>query len=110
MWRWLKDISRVPRGFNRSPSWPQVRSKWLIDHDWCEACGGKKKLEVHHRIPFHIDPNLELDWDNLITLCESKKYGINCHLFVGHIGNYSNYNRMVMDDARFVRRKLRGLE
>jgi len=55
-------------------------------------CGGTKAVEVHHLIPFSIAPDLELDPHNLITLCERKKYGINCHLLVGHLGNYRRFN------------------
>lgn len=62
-------------------------------------CGGRKMVEVHHKVPFHVDPARELDPANLITLCESKKGGVNCHLFLGHLGNYKHANPTVAEDA-----------
>jgi 5-methylcytosine-specific restriction protein A len=67
-----------------------------------------KKLEVHHIVPFHINPSLELDMTNLVTLCECKEDGINCHLFVGHLGNYRSYNPEVRVDAKTLSDKLRN--
>lgn len=89
----LKDLisGKSPFLAKRSPQWRKVRANFLVVNPTCAACGGKEKLEVHHKIPFHVAPELELDPANLITLCESKKMGINCHLFVGHAGNYRTY-------------------
>jgi hypothetical protein len=93
----IKDIiqGKVPLGTKRSKEWRFVRSNHLAFNPRCEACGGKEKLEVHHIIPFHVTPELELVPSNLITLCESKKNGVNCHLFVGHGGDYRNYREDV---------------
>ena len=62
----------------------------------CAVCSGTASLEVHHIVPFHIDATKELDPSNLITLCESKKNGVNCHLFFGHLGNYKRVNVQVV--------------
>jgi len=70
------------------------------------VCGGVKKIEVHHIIPFSQNPELELDPNNLITLCETKKYGINCHLLIGHCGNYRWSNPDVVQDANYWRLKI----
>lgn len=83
----------------RSPHWPVVRAEHLLKFPTCAACGSKKKLEVHHKLPFHDDPSKELDPDNLITLCESTSDGIICHLCIGHDGNYKDYNPTVEADA-----------
>lgn len=87
----------VAAGFQRrSPHWPAVRA-WKLKHfPTCAACGGAEKLEVHHKMPFHLWPDLELDQDNLITLCESERQ---CHLHIGHLGNWSKYNPNVDQDA-----------
>jgi len=74
------------------------------------VCGGKEKLEVHHLQPFHIKPDLELDPNNLITLCESKNHGINCHLFIGHLGNYKSINDTAQQDAFFWLKKLQKIK
>lgn len=93
---------KSPIDTKRSPEWPKARANHLTIQPFCQACGGRSKLEVHHIIPFHIRPDLELDPENLITLCEGGKYGINCHLFVGHKGDYSDYNSSVKDLAGFL--------
>ena len=89
-------------GKKRSPQWPKVRAEHLRKCKFCMVCGGTKKLEVHHIKPFHLDPSLELEPTNLITLCEAKKRGINCHLLVGHLGNYRQENPQVLDHAQFL--------
>ncbi len=91
----------------RSSQWPKVRAEFLKTHPRCAVCGSTKKLEVHHIIPVHIDASKELDPNNLITLCESKKYGVNCHLWFGHLGSYRRYNPFVARDANEWNIKLR---
>jgi len=83
----------------RSKDWPRVRKLFLTQHPVCALCNNNKKLEVHHLQPFHTNPELELDPTNLITLCESKEYGVNCHLFFGHLGNYKLVNTNVIQDT-----------
>lgn len=65
-------------------------------------------MRVHHVVPFHVDPSRELDPSNLMTLCEAKKYGINCHLLVGHLGNWRRWNPFVWLHANQWRRRLSG--
>jgi hypothetical protein len=84
----------------RNPKWPTVRKYHLKANPACAVCGGKEVLEVHHKLPFHLNPTLELDPDNLITLCESKKNGVTCHLFFGHCGDYKSFNKNVEEDAK----------
>ena len=74
----------------RSPQWPATRDHWLKLHPACEFCGLIHDPEVHHRMPFHLAPWLELDTRNFITLGES--IGHNCHLNFGHLGNWKTYN------------------
>lgn len=100
---------KYPLSSKRSKEWPGVRRFYLDNHPMCEVCGGNEKLEVHHIKPFHLFPELELDYDNLITLCESKKYGINCHLFIGHRGNYRNINYDINNSIKCARVVLLGV-
>ena len=83
----------------RSDKWPEVRKTYLSNHGSCAACGGDVKLEVHHMRPFHLHPELELDPTNFLTLCESGNNGINCHLGVGHLGDFKSFNVNVVADA-----------
>lgn len=97
---------KAPKGSKRSSYWPTVRKEFLKEHPHCAVCGGTKKVEVHHKVPFHMAPERELDVTNLITLCEIKKKGVNCHLLFGHLGNYKRVNETVEEDAARWREKL----
>jgi len=98
------DPKKVPRGTKRSNHWPTVR-KHFLDGKSCAVCGGTKKLEVHHKVPFHLDQALELDPRNLIVLCEGA-HDVNCHLFIGHLGNFKGFNPDVESDSKMFARKL----
>lgn len=97
----LKDRiqGKAPSGKKRSSQWSKTRKAFLAKNPHCAVCGGTKALEVHHIVPFHENPELELCEANLIVLCESRKRGVVCHLFFGHLGNYRNANRAVNEDA-----------
>lgn len=101
MLRRLRDVvqGKAPAKARRSGKWPAVRKAHLEKFPRCAFCGGENKLEVHHIIPFHAAPDLELEPDNLITLCEAKRYGVNCHLFAGHGGAYKSVNSQVISDV-----------
>lgn len=95
-------------GKKRSKDWPKVRAAYLKKHPKCFLCLGTKKITVHHRMPFHLDPSLELREGNLITLCEGKST-LNCHLVFGHWGNFrTKYNPHIEDDARVWRKRFTG--
>lgn len=66
----------------RSSKWKTVRDAFVEQHPACEACGATEGINVHHVLPFHDRPDLELDSGNLISLCGSK--GRNCHFYFGH--------------------------
>lgn len=85
----------------RSGKWPTVEKHFLEQHPECEACGSKTRLNVHHIKPFHEFPKDELDPTNLITLCMSRK---ECHLQIGHIGDFKKYNSNVVDDCAKIRK------
>lgn len=99
---------KVPKGKRRSSKWRSVRADFLKQNPACSVCGGKKKLEVHHIRPFHLEPELELDPLNLITLCENDGDGVNCHLLFGHLGNFKSFNKNVRDDADVWKLKING--
>lgn len=109
MLTYIKDriTNKAPTGAKRSNLWQKIRRDFLKLNPICAVCGGKEKLEVHHIVPFHVDPSLELDLKNLITLCESKKKGSNCHLLFGHLGDYKKFNKDVIKDAKIWSSKLK---
>lgn len=105
----IKDAiqGKAPLGKKRSSKWPSVRKAFLKDHPNCAVCGGAEKIELHHILPYHVAPEKELSSDNFIPLCESKKGGITCHLFVGHVSSYRGWNPNVAEDAAAWNLKLR---
>jgi len=84
----------------RSPHWAAVRRKFLLNYPVCAACGYKKRLQVHHKEPFHVHPELELDPANLIALCMGPR---ECHQTIGHGDDWDAWNPNVERDAKMVR-------
>lgn len=97
--RKLKDPGSV--GEKRSSQWGKVRAEHLKNNPACAVCGNTKGVEVHHIVPFHLNPEKELDPTNLITLCRKAKC-INCHLCVGHCGSFKSYNPIVEESAKYI--------
>jgi 5-methylcytosine-specific restriction protein A len=86
-------------GHSRSPEWPRVAREHLLREPACVTCGYKGQgLQVHHIKPFHLYPKLELDPNNLITLCEIK--GRDHHLLIGHLDDWASYNVNVRRDTK----------
>lgn len=105
--RLIDGRAKAPAGTRRSAHWPKIRAAHLLKEPRCQVCGGSQTLEVHHVMPFDKSPELELDPENLITLCESGKGGLVCHLAVGHLGNYRSYNPQVRLDSKLWAKKLK---
>ena len=89
----------VGLGAARSGSWPRVEKAFRAANPKCGACGTDKNLAVHHCAPFHKFPELELDLNNLITLCMSTK---ECHVRIGHGSDYKHFNPTVKEDAAYL--------
>lgn len=95
-------ISGVPFSKNRSSKWPQARRDYLKEHPVCEITGETKNLDVHHIVPFHVRPDLELLPSNMITLTRRK--GI--HFIFGHLLNWKSWNENIDQDAEMWRNKI----
>jgi len=106
----LKNLFTDPKlgGKARSKDWPRVRKEHLKKFPTCALCGGSKTIEVHHKRPFHSNPELELHPSNLITLCESGSNGIVCHRSIGHLGDYKSINVDVEKDVEIWRNKIKN--
>lgn len=91
----IRDVMRgsAPAGKLRSPHWHTVQTHFKILNPECAVCGTKKKVEVHHKKPFHLHPELELLFENLISLCRIH------HQWWGHLGAWKSFNPVVVDDA-----------
>ena len=84
----VQDVARgtAPFGKLRSPHWSTVERKFKATFPSCAVCDTLKKVEVHHKKPFHLHPDLELDPRNLISLCREH------HQWFGHLGDYKCSN------------------
>ena len=82
-------------GVPRSPQWPKVRAAYIAKFPTCAVCGTKKELNVHHKQPYHLFPELELVESNLITLCNHSLH----HITFGHLGTFMSYNKDIEVDA-----------
>ena len=78
----------------RDSRWSAARKDYLKHHPYCAACGTKKKREVHHVIPVHVDKGRELDPTNMITLCQDD------HLVFGHFHDWQAWNPAVAVDTK----------
>jgi 5-methylcytosine-specific restriction protein A len=107
-WRDMADrlTGKAPPGTRRSGQWRRVRNEFLKGKS-CEICGGRRSLVAHHIINFALAPDLECAPSNLMALCESKRYGINCHLLIGHLGNWRRINVNVRADVAYWHERLR---
>jgi len=94
----------------RSEHWPACEHAFLAAHPRCAACLPGQSLgagvQVHHVWPFHWIkllgfPWLELDFRNLIGLCEAEhtRPAEDHHLWLGHLGSFKSNNPNVREDA-----------
>lgn len=83
----------------RSSKWPTVEKYFRESHSVCAVCGTAEKLNVHHKQPFHLHPELELDVNNLITLCMGPR---ECHLIIGHGNDFKSYNPNIDADVAIL--------
>lgn len=94
----------IPLRFTkRAVGWSKVRAEHLKNNPICAACGSDTGLEVHHIKPFHEFPELELDPNNLITLCNKS-----CHLYFGHLKYFQSWNPNVVEDAAIYYKKVKA--
>lgn len=98
-------LAKPAEADGRSTHWPALRKKHLEKEPACIVCGGADHLTVHHILPFHVFPKLELVESNLATLCEHPSH--NCHLIWGHFLSFrDSWNPRVREDAAEYFRKL----
>ena len=98
----VETLALQAHGEPRSPHWPKVRAAFLATHKTCAVCGANHDLEIHHCLPFHTHPELELEDSNLITLCRPH------HQLIGHLMEWKSWNADVRDDASALLKKIRN--
>jgi 5-methylcytosine-specific restriction endonuclease McrA len=90
------DYGAIAAGVPRSSKWPAARDKWLREHPACVVCGRPAEA-VHHSIPFHVRPDLELDESNFESVCDAD------HFRVGHLGDWQWWNAKFREAAMLCR-------
>lgn len=83
-----------PPAWARLPQWPSVQKAHLRIEPDCQVCGTRRRLEVHHVVPVHDDPTLELVATNLLTLCRAHHYTF------GHLCLWTSHNPQVREHCR----------
>jgi len=94
-WSGFCPVSAKPR----HPQWDRAAKAWAASNP-CAVTGEFEGIEVHHIRPFHLFPELEMDPENWISLTRP------WHLYLGHVGNWSNWNPSVREDAERFRRMI----
>ncbi len=87
-------------GKARSTHWPTFEHHFAIKFPRrCAYCGRIDGVQLHHISPFHLHPELELDENNVIWLCENAPE--DHHLHIGHLGNFrTSFNPNVREDCK----------
>lgn len=100
----IREIVKTHLPGERSPEWSRVRNEHATKYPCCAVCGKKKSwkrsIQVHHIVPFSVNPALELEPSNLITLCGDH------HLWVGHLGWFCSWNPNVEEDAKAMNERI----
>lgn len=100
------DLFRGIKFGSRSPQWSQVRNDFIKENPFCAVCESKGSLlnglEAHHLVPFSVNPELELDKNNLVTLCR------NHHLTFGHLMSWKSYNQNAVEDIKEWNSKIKN--
>lgn len=95
-----QDASRLMGSKPRGAGWEKKELETVKNHPYCALCGTKKRLQVHHKKPYHEFPELEFEDDNLIVLCQPD------HFSVGHYYNWQDYNPDVDQEVAARREKI----
>ena len=88
-------IRKLKPRVKRASGWSKARRIKRQNTPYCEGCGKrvrffkKIRLQIHHKKPIHLFPELELVQSNLKTFC------LKCHLEKGHLGNWKSWNPYV---------------
>ena len=90
---WRNRGATLRTGPRDTAAYKRAMAGYLAAHPVCQFCrkpGGK--VEVHHVIPVSVDPTRAADMTNMVTLHRKP----DCHMVVGHLGNFRDYNRNVV--------------
>lgn len=82
----------------RHSGWGPASHLYVLRYPSCYVCGrlvwkGLKAVcpySIHHALPFHLYPELEMDEANWVTVCEYRSF--NCHFVAGHLLDWRSWN------------------
>lgn len=95
-------VPPLPEGHHpRSGKWPAFLRDFLKAHRQCEGCG-RAAATGHHRRPFHLFPDLELDPSNIAAVC------VGCHWVICHCGDWKLYVPTVRADLAAHLKRVRA--
>ncbi len=77
--------------------WSKLAKTFIKTHNTCVLCTTLKNLEVHHKKPWQLFPDLRYNEKNLITLCRE------CHFRFGHCLNWKNYNDKIEELSSVIK-------
>ena len=102
----IGDYGRIFGGVGRSPKWESFKRDYERLHPKeCAICGSTSKCQLHHKLPYHLHLELELDPQNVLWLCEASG---NHHLWFGHLGNFQSFNSEIEVDAKVWNSKIKN--
>jgi 5-methylcytosine-specific restriction endonuclease McrA len=66
-----EDVARrgTARARGYDSAWARLRASVLAECPRCEECGSAERLDVHHRVPVRVRPDLRLERGNCVVLC-----------------------------------------
>lgn len=96
---WLQHLWRnrgapLRMGPRDSYAYRKAMQSYRDSHPDCEFCkrpGTRGSIEVHHKLPVSVAPELAADTANMVSLCKK------CHLAVGHLHDFRDYNRNIVE-------------
>jgi len=97
----IRDLKTGTVG-KRSSHWRGFSKEVKKEVGHCEACDSKWFLALHHILPFHLHPELELDRNNCIVLCRK------CQFIFGHLRYWKSWNISIRRDAKILLDKIRN--
>jgi len=104
MINFLRDLfdPAVFSGARRSRTWRKTKREFAKIHPKICPFGCTKKIELHHKVPFHVAPHLEEVFSNLMWLCRKH------HFEWGHLNNFHSHNMDVVADTEWFKEKIKN--
>lgn len=65
----FENAKRSNEQFYKTERWKKIRGALVKAHPYCDICGRKSQLQVHHRITPRGDPALFFEVGNLQVVC-----------------------------------------